>query len=138
MGLLCGGQVVSICIDPNDGGATHIMGLMRTSPRIPRDPFVIPTYSQTFWSVKAVLTLSAGYVGSSVVGFLLIVCRSCHSFQSFLNSKWYKFSMCAELKNGLITSERQFAAFDIVASKIASFVIAFGLLVPVLRADHWM
>ncbi len=64
---------MSICIDPNDGGATHIMGLMRTIPRIPRDPYIMPTYSQMFWSVKAVLTLAAGYVGSSIVGFLLIV-----------------------------------------------------------------
>lgn len=27
---------------------------------------------------------------------------------------------------------------DIVASKIASFIIGFGLIVPAFRADHWM
>ena len=27
---------------------------------------------------------------------------------------------------------------DIVASKAAALVIHFGLLVPLLRADHWM
>jgi hypothetical protein len=27
---------------------------------------------------------------------------------------------------------------DIVASKIAALVIHFGLLIPILRADHWM
>ncbi|WVQ85004.1 hypothetical protein IAT38_007168 [Cryptococcus sp. DSM 104549] len=101
MGLLCGGQVVSICIDPNDGGATHVMGLMRTTPRIPRDPYAMPTFAQSFWSPSAVATLAAGYVGSSIVGFLFIV-------------------------------------IDIVASKAAALVIHFGLLVPVLRADHWI
>lgn len=73
VGLLCGGQVVSICIDPNDGGATHIMNLMRTYPRIPNDPYAMPTYSQLFWSVSALLTLSAGYVGSSIVGWVFVV-----------------------------------------------------------------
>jgi hypothetical protein len=68
--------VVSICIDPNDGGATHIMGLMRTMPRIPRDPYAMPTYAQMFWSTSAVATLAAGYVGSSIVGFLLVVSGS--------------------------------------------------------------
>ena len=73
VGLICGGEVVSICIDPNDGGATHIMGLMRNYPRVPRDPYAIPTYPQLFWSVSALTTLGAGYVGSSVFGFLFIV-----------------------------------------------------------------
>lgn len=73
VGLICGGQVVSICIDPNDGGATHIMGLMRQTPRIPRDPYAMPTFAQAFWSVSAVMTLGAGYFGSSVVGFLFVV-----------------------------------------------------------------
>ncbi|ORX37215.1 peptidase M50B-like-domain-containing protein [Kockovaella imperatae] len=103
VGLLCGGQVVSICIDPNDGGATHIMGLMRTYPRVPRDPYAMPTYSQLFWSSSAVATLGAGYVGSSIFGFLFIFC-----------------------------------AFHIVASKAAALVIHIGLLVPILRADHWI
>lgn len=73
VGLICGGQVVSICIDPNDGGATHIMGLMRQTPRIPRDPYAMPTFAQAFWSASAVMTLGAGYFGSSVVGFLFVV-----------------------------------------------------------------
>nr|ODN85301.1 hypothetical protein L203_04906 [Cryptococcus depauperatus CBS 7841] len=102
-GLLCGGQVVSICIDPNDGGATHVMGLMRAIPRIPRDPYAMPTFAQAFWSPSAVATLAAGYFGSSVVGFLFVFC-----------------------------------GFDIVASKACALVIHFGLLVPMLRADHWV
>jgi hypothetical protein len=72
-GLLCGGQVVSICIDPNDGGATHIMGLMRQMPRVMEDPYAMPTYAQLFWSVSALMTLAAGYIGSSIVGWLFIV-----------------------------------------------------------------
>jgi hypothetical protein len=73
VGLLCGGSVVSICIDPNDGGATHVMGLMRQYPRVMNDPYALPTFTQLFWSPSAVATLAAGYVGSAVVGFLLIV-----------------------------------------------------------------
>ncbi|WVQ65554.1 uncharacterized protein L199_003731 [Kwoniella botswanensis] len=103
MGLICGGQVVSICIDPNDGGATHVMGLMRTTPRIPRNPYAMPTFAQTFWSPSAVATLASGYIGSSIVGFLFI-----------------------------------FSGFNIVASKACALVLHFGLLVPVLRADHWI
>ncbi|TYJ58296.1 hypothetical protein B9479_000839 [Cryptococcus floricola] len=102
-GLLCGGQVVSICIDPNDGGATHVMGLMRTTPRIPRDPYAMPTYPQMFWSPSALITLSSGYIGSSIIGFLFVFC-----------------------------------GFDIVASKACALVIHFGLLVPIMRADHWI
>ncbi|KAL7420691.1 hypothetical protein Q5752_004642 [Cryptotrichosporon argae] len=106
LGVLCGGQVVSVCIDPNDGGATHIMGLMRHTPRVFNDPYAMPTtYGQVFWSSRALATLAAGYIGSSIVGFLYIT---------------------------------RLIAVDIVASKIASFTIAFGLLVPVLRADHWI
>ncbi|WVR06535.1 hypothetical protein IAU60_003566 [Kwoniella sp. DSM 27419] len=108
VGLLCGGQVVSICIDPNDGGATHVMGLMRTTPRIPRDPYAMPTFAQTFWSPSAVATLAAGYIGSSVVGFLFI-------FRWILPH-----------------------AVNIVASKACALVLHFGLLVPILRADHWI
>nr|XP_019045398.1 hypothetical protein I302_05787 [Kwoniella bestiolae CBS 10118]OCF24328.1 hypothetical protein I302_05787 [Kwoniella bestiolae CBS 10118] len=103
MGLSCGGQVVSICIDPNDGGATHVMGLMRTTPRIPRNPYAMPTFAQTFWSPSAIATLASGYIGSSIVGFLLV-----------------------------------FSGFNIVASKACALVLHFGLLVPVLRADHWI
>ncbi|OWZ62004.1 hypothetical protein C366_06576 [Cryptococcus neoformans Tu401-1] len=103
VGLICGGQVVSICIDPNDGGATHIMGLMRQTPRIPRDPYAMPTFAQAFWSASAVMTLGAGYFGSSVVGFLFVFC-----------------------------------GFDIVASKACALVIHIAMLVPVLRADHWI
>ena len=73
VGLLCGGQVVSICIDPNDGGATHVLGLMRDFPRVMNDPYAMPTFTQLFWSPSAVATLAAGYVGSSVVGFVLVV-----------------------------------------------------------------
>ena len=73
VGLLCGGQVVSICIDPNDGGATHVLGLMRDYPRVYHDPYAMPTFTQLFWSPSAVATLAAGYVGSAVVGFVLVV-----------------------------------------------------------------
>lgn len=73
VGLICGGQVVSICIDPNDGGATHIMGLMRNYPRVPNDPYAMPTYAQLFWSTSALATLAAGYIGSSIIGWLFIV-----------------------------------------------------------------
>jgi hypothetical protein len=73
VGLLCGGQVVSICIDPNDGGATHVLGLMRNYPRVLNDPYAMPTFTQLFWSPSAVATLAAGYVGSAVVGFVLVV-----------------------------------------------------------------
>ncbi|WVO24942.1 uncharacterized protein IAS62_006322 [Cryptococcus decagattii] len=103
VGLICGGQVVSICIDPNEGGATHIMGLMRQTPRIPRHPNVMPTFAQAFWSASAVSTLGAGYFGSSVVGFLFVFC-----------------------------------GFDIVASKACALVIHIAMLVPILRANHWM
>jgi hypothetical protein len=73
VGLLLGGQVVSICIDPNDGGATHVLGLMRDYPRVLNDPYAMPTFTQLFWSPSAVATLAAGYVGSGVIGFLLVV-----------------------------------------------------------------
>ena len=49
------------------------MGLMRPYPRVPRDPYAMPTYSQLFWSASAVATLAAGYIGSSIAGFLFIV-----------------------------------------------------------------
>ncbi|WRT67990.1 uncharacterized protein IL334_004965 [Kwoniella shivajii] len=111
VGLICGGQVVSICIDPNDGGATHVMGLMRTTPRIPRDPYAFPSFAQTFWSPSAVGTLAAGYIGSSLIGFLFVVSTS---------------GRCTKLM------------LDIVASKVCALVLHIGLLVPILRADHWI
>ena len=49
------------------------MGLMRNYPRVPRDPYAMPTYPQLFWSFSALATLGAGYIGSSIFGFLFIV-----------------------------------------------------------------
>lgn len=88
VGLLCGGQVVSVCIDPNDGGATHIMGLMRRMPRVMDDPYAMPTYAQLFWSPAALMTLAAGYIGSSIIGFVFIVSRkeATHLSYSFVHS----------------------------------------------------
>ncbi|OCF35107.1 hypothetical protein I317_01817 [Kwoniella heveanensis CBS 569] len=63
----------------------------------------MPTFAQTFWSPSAIATLAAGYIGSSIVGFVFIFC-----------------------------------GFHIVASKACALVLHFGLLVPVLRADHWI
>jgi hypothetical protein len=37
------------------------------------DPYAMPTFTQLFWSPSAVATLAAGYVGSAVVGFVLVV-----------------------------------------------------------------
>ncbi|KAL1413124.1 hypothetical protein Q8F55_000873 [Vanrija albida] len=102
VGVVCGGQVTTVCIDPNDGGATTMTNLMRTTPRLYAGPGPL-TYAQLHWSPAAVATLTAGYVGSSALGFCYV-----------------------------------FAAFDIVASKVASFTIAVGLLVPIIRADHWI
>lgn len=127
-GILCGGQVVSICIDPNDGGATHVLGLMRPFPRVPRDPYAMPTYPQLCWSVSALVTLSAGYVGSSIVGFLFIVSSSDNA-QLISVLRMLVCIIC----RGMLTE-----VVDIVASKAAALVLHFGLLVPILRADHWM
>ncbi|KAF7560118.1 hypothetical protein G7046_g4033 [Stylonectria norvegica] len=63
--VLTGGRVKSISLDPNEGGVTHMVG------------------------GKSAFTLPAGYLGSSLIGALLIFC-----------------------------------GFDIVASKVASFVLA--------------
>ncbi|KAI0121139.1 peptidase M50B-like-domain-containing protein [Xylariales sp. AK1849] len=60
-----GGRVKSISLDPREGGVTHMVG------------------------GKSAITLPAGYLGSSLIGALLIFC-----------------------------------GFDIVASKVASFVLA--------------
>jgi hypothetical protein len=65
MAVLTGGRVKSISLDPREGGVTHMVG------------------------GKSALTLPAGYLGSSLIGALLIFC-----------------------------------GFNIVASKIASFVLA--------------
>ncbi|CAK7227181.1 hypothetical protein SCUCBS95973_006456 [Sporothrix curviconia] len=64
MAVCTGGKVISITLDPNEGGVTQMKG------------------------GKAAITLPAGYLGSSLIGALLILC-----------------------------------GFDIVASKIASFVL---------------
>ncbi|ORY70354.1 peptidase M50B-like-domain-containing protein [Pseudomassariella vexata] len=63
--VLTGGRVKSISLDPREGGVTHMVG------------------------GKSAITLPAGYLGSSLIGALLIFC-----------------------------------GFDIVASKIASLVLA--------------
>ncbi|CAK7205817.1 hypothetical protein SEUCBS139899_008596 [Sporothrix eucalyptigena] len=64
MAVCTGGRVISITLDPHEGGVTQMKG------------------------GKAAITLPAGYLGSSLIGALLIFC-----------------------------------GFDIVASKIASFVL---------------
>lgn len=46
---------------------------MRDYPRVFHDPYAMPTFTQLFWSPSAVATLAAGYVGSAVVGFVLVV-----------------------------------------------------------------
>ncbi|KAK8064499.1 hypothetical protein PG994_007137, partial [Apiospora phragmitis] len=67
--VLTGGHVKSISLDPREGGVTHMVG------------------------GKSAITLPAGYLGSSLIGALLIFC-----------------------------------GFDIVASKIASMVLAVCFL----------
>lgn len=37
-----------------------------------------------------------------------------------------------------VTLYAQLTAVHIVASKVCALVLHFALLVPVLRADHWM
>lgn len=77
VGLLVGGEIVSICIDPNLGGETKIDRLLRHTPRPPTNPHeaMFRTPAQTFWSWKAAATLGAGYVLSSIAGFLFMVSR---------------------------------------------------------------
>jgi hypothetical protein len=48
--ILTGGKVESISLDPNEGGVTHMRG------------------------GKQAITLPAGYLGSSIIGALLIFC----------------------------------------------------------------
>jgi len=50
MAVLTGGKVESISLDPNEGGVTHMRG------------------------GKQAFTLPAGYLGSSLIGALLILC----------------------------------------------------------------
>lgn len=42
---------------------------------------------------------------------------------------------CSGLRTALRLAD---TAVHIVASKVAALVIHFGLLVPILRADHWV
>jgi hypothetical protein len=68
---LTGGQILSVSIDPNDGGATRVEG--GHAPSI----------------------LSAGYIGSTILGAIFVL-----------------------------------ASFDTLVAKIMSFIIGFGLLMP--------
>lgn len=75
-----GGRVESISLDPHEGGVTHMRGGM------------------------SAITLPAGYLGSSIIGALLI-----------------------------------FAGFDIVASKVASFVLGVCFLLTLWWArKDWL
>ncbi|KAI5364249.1 hypothetical protein Slin15195_G099070 [Septoria linicola] len=77
---LTGGKVESISLDPNEGGVTHMRG------------------------GKQAITLPAGYLGSSIIGALLIFC-----------------------------------GFNIVASKIASFVLGACFLLTLYWArKDWL
>ena len=124
--------MVSICIDPNDGGATHVLGLMRDYPRVMHDPYAMPTFTQLFWSPSAVATLAAGYVGSAVVGFVLVV--------SIVYNRNSKLTFSSAHVGHISTSPtaNYLPLVHIVASKVCALVLHFGMLVPVLRADHWM
>jgi hypothetical protein len=78
--ILTGGKVESISLDPNEGGVTHMRG------------------------GKQAITLPAGYLGSSIIGALLIFC-----------------------------------GFNIVASKVASFVLAACFLLTLWWArKDWL
>jgi hypothetical protein len=78
--ILTGGKVESISLDPNEGGVTHMRG------------------------GKQAITLPAGYLGSSIIGALLIFC-----------------------------------GFNIVASKVASFVLAACFLLTLWWARRdWL
>ena len=75
-----GGKVLSIELDPHEGGVTHMKG------------------------GKSFITLPAGYLGSSIIGALLVFC-----------------------------------GFDIVASKVASFVLAACFLLTLWWARRdWL
>jgi len=78
--------------------------------------------------MKAVITLSAGYVGSELLGGALIVATcpllSASSQRKSLGSPPYLFL--------------QLCGFDITASKVASFFIGLGLLAPLSMVDHWI
>ena len=78
--ILTGGKVESISLDPNEGGVTHMRG------------------------GKQAITLPAGYLGSSIIGALLI-----------------------------------FAGFNIVASKVASFILGACFLLTLWWArKDWL
>jgi hypothetical protein len=102
-----------------------------------------------------VTTLAAGYVGSSIVGFLFIVSIylspqfGYHETQtiSILISELpvvhpAQFASCKYLQPSGRREERELITHthpvDIVASKIASFVIGIGLLVPAVRVDSFV
>ena len=103
---------------------------MRAFPRVPRDPYVLPSYSQMYWSASALATLAAGYIGSGIVGFLFIV--SAGLFRSADESSVHVGHDRMESKHRALTG-----VVDIVASKAAALVIHFGLLLPIFRVDHW-
>lgn len=78
--ILTGGRVQGISLDPHEGGVTHIVG------------------------GKAAITLPAGYLGSSLIGALLIFC-----------------------------------GFNIVASKVMSFVLGVCFLLTLWWArKDWL
>ncbi|KAI8451957.1 peptidase M50B-like-domain-containing protein [Phakopsora pachyrhizi] len=79
VGCCTGAKIESITLDPNEGGLTKMRGGI------------------------AACTLPAGYLGSSLIGALLI-----------------------------------FAGFDIVASKVASIILAVMLLVTLWWARNWL
>ncbi|KAL7417976.1 peptidase M50B-like-domain-containing protein [Mrakia frigida] len=102
--LVVGFHELCHVIDPNTGGRTQFSGLLLVEPRSLTNPGVRrDTVTQDYWSISALVTLSAGYVGSELVGGALILC-----------------------------------GFDITASKIASFFIGVGLLVPLAMVDHFV
>jgi hypothetical protein len=101
------------------------MGLMRNYPRVMTDPYAMPTFTQLYWSPSAVATLAAGYVGSAVVGFLLVVSMIIR----------YKLTLVLFM---YVRVKDRLTSVHIVASKVCALVLHFALLVPVLRADHWM
>lgn len=76
-GLLMGGTITSVCVDPNDGGMTMICGLQRTEPRVTPEHLRFPlTMEQLHRSDKIMVTLTMGYIWSSIIGFLYIVSAS--------------------------------------------------------------
>lgn len=72
-GLLCGGSIVSVSVDPNAGGATHILGLMPDKGRLPQPYQGEMSYGQVNSTGRSLVTLTAGYIGSSIIGFFYVV-----------------------------------------------------------------